>query len=102
MFFQKINPLVLVILLVSINRSIAATCEFIQPSTGSCTPEGNFGLVIIPGAQIAGEAYKPLAQKIQGMFPGDMWLGLTDFFLADFPNPIEISSAINSCLEQAA
>jgi hypothetical protein len=30
-----------------------------------------------------------------------MWLGLTDFFLADFPNPIEISSAIAACLEQA-
>jgi hypothetical protein len=30
-----------------------------------------------------------------------MWLGLTDFFLADFPNPIEISSAISACYDQA-
>ena len=55
----------------------------------------------ILGAQISGEAYKPLALKIQALFPGKMWLGLTDFFLADFPNPIEISSAIGACMDQA-
>jgi hypothetical protein len=77
----------------------AATCEFVPPTGGD--GDADFGFIMIPGAQISGEAYKPLAVKIQSLFPGKMWLGLTDFFLADFPNPIEISSAIAACLEQA-
>ena len=81
----------------------AATCNFVPPLTTSSTSndDATFGFIMIPGAQLAGDAYMPLAVKVQSMFPGKMWLGLTDFFLADFPNPIEISSAISACLDQA-
>ena len=90
------------IVVLTISGSDAATCDFVPPLTSSSSnDDADFGFIMIPGAQIAGEAYKPLALKIQSVFPGKLWLGLTDFFLADFPNPIEISSAITACFDQA-
>lgn len=94
-------PIALAFLLAQIQGSLAATCDFVLPTSSICSGD-DYGFIMIPGAQIPGEGYRPLAQKIQSMFPGNMWLGLTDFFLADFPNPIEISSAINACFELAA
>ena len=53
------------------------------------------------GSKIPGHSYRPLAEKIQALFPGSLWIGITDGFLVDMPNPVEISSAINGCLEDA-
>ena len=95
--------LISLVVLASVSGGDAATCDFVPPltSASASNDEADFGFIMIPGAQIAGEAYKPLALKIQSLFPGKVWLGLTDFFLADFPNPIEISSAISACFDQA-
>ena len=104
---KKMKFLILVISLIvvsTISGGDAATCDFVPPLTSSSpspNDDADFGFIMIPGAQIAGEAYKPLALKIQSVFPRKLWLGLTDFFLADFPNPIEISSAITACFDQA-
>jgi len=98
----KMNPTILTLLTLAAFRAAdAATCNFVPPMTSSKTNDASFGFIMIPGAQLAGDAYLPLALKIQSIFPGSLWLGLTDFFLADFPNPIEISSAISACLDQA-
>jgi len=71
-------------------------------------PEGavgaEMGLILIPGAQIPGERYSPLAQQIQAQLAdkAKVWVGVTKSFLGNFPNPLEISGAINDCLSQAA
>jgi hypothetical protein len=56
---------------------------------------------MIPGSKIPGEQYEPLARQIMAAFPGQLWIGLTEGWFVDMPNPLEISEAINSCLEEA-
>ena len=80
--------------------SNAAYCDLISPKTFSSTGD-DFGLIMIPGSKIPGEKYIPLADKIQALFPGKLWIGVTKGWFVDMPNPLEISAAINGCLEQA-
>ena len=47
----------------------AATCQIIPPLSPS-GDQNEFGFVFVPGAAIKGEAYVPLAKRIQEMFPG--------------------------------
>lgn len=80
----------------------AASCTVTAPPELSMGAE--VGLVLIPGAQIPGERYSPLAQQIQAQLAdkAKVWVGVTKSFLGNFPNPLEISGAINDCLSQAA
>jgi len=82
------------------SASLAAVCELFPPPDAS--PDGpEFGLIFVPGAGIPGEAYGPLSAKIQELFPGKLWYGLTEAWRGDFPNPIEIAEAINDCIDLA-
>ena len=80
----------------------AASCTVTAPTELATGAE--VGLILIPGAQIPGERYLPLAQQIQAQLAdrAKVWLGVTKSFLGNFPNPLEISGAINDCLSQAA
>ena len=81
------------------HSSLAAFCEIFPPSEEADGTENGF--IFIPGAQIAGEFYGPLSLKIQSMFPGKMWVGLTEGWFGNFPNPLEIDGAIKDCLSKA-
>jgi len=63
----------------------------------------DIGFIMIPGAQIPGERYQPLAQEIQLQMKDKarVWVGVTKGWLADFPNPLEIAGALNDCMDQA-
>ena len=80
----------------------AASCTLTAPTELATGAE--VGLIMIPGAQIPGERYLPLAQKIQAQLAdrAKVWVGVTKSFLGNFPNPLEISGAINDCLSQAS
>ena len=45
--------------------------------------------------------YGPLSLKIQSMFPGKMWVGLTEGWFGDFPNPLEVDGGIKDCFKKA-
>ena len=36
------------------------------------------------------------------MFPGNVWIGLTEGWFGNFPNPLEIDGAIKDCLNIAS
>ncbi|XP_038059607.1 uncharacterized protein LOC119730686 [Patiria miniata] len=55
-------------------------------------------LIIIPGAEIPGELYRPVAEAIQRFTPAELWVGLTAGFAADTPNPLQLSDAIDLAL----
>ena len=75
-------------------------CELLAPlADKESGPE--FGVIFIPGAKIEGQAYKPLTETLQLEFPGKLWVGLTEEWLGDMPNPIQIGNAINNCFEEA-
>jgi len=77
-----------------------ASCNLLHPMS-TATGE-DIGFVIIPGAQIPGDRYQALGQEIQRQLPGArVWLGLTTGWLGNFPNPLEISGALDDCLELA-
>jgi len=50
---------------------------------------------------MGGEMYGPLSLKIQSMFPGKLWVGLTEGWFGDFPNPLEVDGGIKDCLKKA-
>jgi len=90
------------LLLCKISLSYAAYCEILAPISGeSGAPE--IGVIMIPGANYAGELYIPLAQRIQEVMPSSarVWFGITEGWLIDTPNPLEIAGAINDCKSQA-
>ena len=74
-------------------------CEIISPSSNSDGPE--MGIIFVPGAKIEGQAYKPLTATLQNAFPGKLWVGLTEDWSGDMPNPIQIGHAIDACFEDA-
>lgn len=77
----------------------AASCEIFPPNG---TDGNEIGFIFVPGAQIKGEAYGPLSFKIQSLFPGKMWVGLTEGWFGNFPNPLEVSGAIADCYSKAS
>ncbi len=87
-------------LLLLSQTSLAAFCE-ISPAIEGQADGSEFGFIFVPGAQIKGELYKPIAKRIQTMFPGNMWIGLTEGWFGNFPNPLEIDGAIKDCLSKA-
>jgi len=89
------------IFLINARFGLAATCELLAPlDSGSEGPE--IGIIMIPGANYPGERYIPLAEAIQKSLPeAKIWVGVTEGWLIDTPNPVEIAGAINSCKSQA-
>jgi len=77
---------------------IAGDCS-LEPAIKDDGP--SVGVIFVPGAKIAGEAYLPLLRVIQEMYPGSLWIAATTTWLNDMPNPIEIGGQINDCLDQA-
>ena len=76
----------------------AANCEIIPPDN----IDGNeIGFIFVPGAQIKGEAYGPLSRRIQENFPGNLWIGLTEGWFGNMPNPLEVDGAIKDCFSKA-
>ncbi|XP_063954841.1 uncharacterized protein LOC129258688 [Lytechinus pictus] len=57
-------------------------------------------LVVIPGAEIRGEAYLPLAERIQQKSPLKLWVALTTDYIGDTPFPPQITLAINDALDE--
>ncbi len=44
---------------------------------------------------------RPLAEAIQARFPGRLWLGVTELWFNDYPNPVESELAVQQCLDDA-
>ncbi|XP_078596658.1 uncharacterized protein LOC144873281 [Branchiostoma floridae x Branchiostoma japonicum] len=84
----------LVLLLCGLPHALGTSCKLLRPTNTDGT---EVGLIIVPGAYIKGTAYQPLAQTIQDLSPHKLWVGLTDGYVTDLPNPLELSSAIQSC-----
>lgn len=81
-----------------VKENAAARCEIFAPES----VDGNeVGFIFVPGAQIGGEFYEPLSRRIQEMFPGNLWFGLTEGWLGSFPNPLEIDGAIKDCFKKS-
>merc|ERR1711935_195853 len=79
--------------------SSAAKCTIYPPMEGATGDDVAF--IMIPGAQIEGKRYEDLGRAIQEQMPGArLWLGITKGWLGNFPNPIEISGAVDDCLQQ--
>merc|ERR1711936_565119 len=80
----------------------AASCT-VSPALSSASG-AEVGLIIIPGAQLEGERYGPLATQIQTQLAdkAKAWVGITKSWLGNFPNPLEISGALTDCLSQAS
>ncbi|XP_021370099.1 uncharacterized protein LOC110461120 isoform X2 [Mizuhopecten yessoensis] len=67
------------------------TVEILTPSkTG---PE--VGLIIVPGAYIAGSAYKPVGEAIQADSDLKVWVALLDGFFGNLANPLQLGGAVN-------
>ena len=86
-------------LLAFAQTTFAAYCEILEADPDAHGTE--YGLIFVPGAQIGGQYYGPLMRKIQQQFPGKLWLGLTEGWFGNFPNPLEIDGAIKDCLNIA-
>jgi len=90
--------LLLLALFINFRGNHAASCEVFPPLNPD---ENEIGFIFVPGAQIGGEFYEPLSRRIQEMFPGNMWFGLTKGWLGSFPNPLEIDGAIKDCFKKS-
>ena len=55
----------------------------------------------MPGIQLAGDSYIPLAAKIQELFPGKLWVGLLEQWSGEYPSGPETSAAIIECTDDA-
>ena len=80
----------------------AGECQIHAPTIRSQEESSQIGLIFIPGAKIPGSAYLPLLDAVQEHYPGSLWVGATDGWLAEMPNPVEIGQQINKCLTKAA
>ena len=97
---KKLAFICLIGIISNIDISHGIKCELFSPSEDSEDgPE--MGLIFIPGAQIRGEMYGPLAQELQAQFPGKLWVGLTEDWWVTMPNPIQIGPAIDACFNEA-
>jgi len=97
---KKIAIIFLLGIVCQINLSHGIKCELFAPTEDNVEgPE--MGMIFIPGAQIRGEMYGPLAQELQSQFPGKLWIGLTEDWWVTMPNPIQIGPAINACFDEA-
>eukprot|EP00057_Strongylocentrotus_purpuratus_P029520 XP_011683994.1 PREDICTED: uncharacterized protein LOC105447521 [Strongylocentrotus purpuratus] len=56
-------------------------------------------LIVIPGAEIRGEAYLPLAESIQRESMLKLWVALTTDYIGDTPFPPQLTRAINIALD---
>jgi len=81
-------------------HAIAGGCEVLPPKDLG-DPAKQVGLIFIPGAKLAGSSYIPLLEKVQEHYPGPLWVGATENWLNDMPNPIEIGGQISACMEAA-
>lgn len=54
------------------------------------------GLIVVPGAELRGETYEPLAAQIQEASPLKLHVALTTDYLNDTPNPIQVSHSYSS------
>ncbi|XP_052802620.1 uncharacterized protein LOC128232878 [Mya arenaria] len=83
--------------------STVFTCVFIHTVTPvdvnllKPNKNGTFDVAVIvtPGADILGQAYQPLGEKLQSAFPGRLWVALLTDFLFDTPNPPEVSQGVD-------
>jgi len=82
------------------NQVSGSYCEIFPPE-GDSFDGSEFGFIFVPGAQIKGEMYGPLSLKIQSMFPGKLWVGLTEGWFGNFPNPLEVDGGIRDCFSKA-
>jgi hypothetical protein len=97
-----LQNLIVVFLFLSPAATNAAFCKFLPPKDSrEAGSDHEFGLIMIPGSKIPGEQYKPLGGQIQSIFPGKLWIGVTEGWLIDMPNPFEVETAISGCLEIA-
>lgn len=55
-------------------------------------------LIIIPGAQIEGAAYKPLASVIQKRSPLKLWIVLCEGFLDNLANLFQVKEVVNMAI----
>ena len=84
------------------HSAAAGECQVHGPTIRGNEESPQIGLIFVPGAKIPGSAYLPLLDAVQEHFPGPLWVGATDGWLAGMPNPVEIGQQIDKCLIKAA
>lgn len=87
----------LFLLMLGIASSLAARGVILPPVKEAATQAA---LIITPGANISGEAYRPLALKIQQASPLKLWVALLEDFVIYNPDPLELPGAISSVIGQ--
>ncbi|XP_030850071.1 uncharacterized protein LOC100889358 [Strongylocentrotus purpuratus] len=58
------------------------------------------GLIVVPGAELRGETYEPLAAQIQEASPLKLHVALTTDYLNDTPNPVQVGNAIERAITE--
>ncbi|KAK7479111.1 hypothetical protein BaRGS_00029629 [Batillaria attramentaria] len=84
-----------VVLLLSPTRAVHV--EVLRPVTDT-GPEA--ALLIVPGAFISGQAYRPLGEAIQANCTLRLWVALLEDFLMNLANPLEIGGAVDKALTE--
>ena len=97
----NIKQIILVLSLVAAKNQVSGSYCEIFPPEGDSFDGSEFGFIFVPGAQIKGEMYGPLSLKIQSMFPGKLWVGLTEGWFGNFPNHLEVDGGIRDCFSKA-
>jgi len=87
----------ILLLLAFLFNKINGECN-IEPPVKAKGAGPALGLIFVPGAKIKGASYLPLLRQVQSAYPGSLWIGTTNEWLGDMPNPIEIGGQITDCL----
>jgi len=84
-----------------VGQGQAANCRIVPPRATSTGEQ--MGIIMIPGAQIPGVQYQVLVAEVQRQLNGSkLWAGITDGWLGNFPNPLEIAGAVGDCMDKAS
>ncbi|KAK6191736.1 hypothetical protein SNE40_003342 [Patella caerulea] len=85
----------LLLVLISVSASLAVKSEILSPIRADGVEAA---LIIVPGAYIKGNTYKPLAKQIQKSSSLKLWVALLEDFPLNLPNPIQLNGAISSAV----
>ncbi|ESO97510.1 hypothetical protein LOTGIDRAFT_228186 [Lottia gigantea] len=85
------------LLLGCVTTVLGVTSEILSPLKTSGV---DAALIIVPGADIKGGAYRPLAKHIQETSDLKLWVALLEDFPLNLPNPLQLNGAISQAVSK--
>ncbi|ESO97511.1 hypothetical protein LOTGIDRAFT_152602 [Lottia gigantea] len=85
------------LLLGCVTTVLGVTSEILSPLKTSGV---DAALIIVPGADIKGGAYRPLARHIQETSDLKLWVALLEDFPFNLPNPLQLNGAISQAVSR--